>query len=284
MMSKQITTQAIRQCKESGNKITVLTAYDYPMAKLCSQLGVDIILVGDSVGQAVLGYNNTLQVTMDDMLHHIKAVSRAVDHSLVVGDMPFLSYQISTEEAVKNAGRFIQEGGAHAVKLEGGRERIETIKAILDAGIPVLGHLGLTPQSLYQLGGYKVQGKTSDSALRLFEDAQALQDSGVFGLVLELVPYQIAQLISESLSIPTIGIGSGPYCDGQVLVINDLIGYNGEPSKKHSKQYCDVHSIVKNAVQQYISDVHENTFPTIENGFEVSLDELEEFRKKIQKN
>ena len=220
----RITTAVLKEKKARQEKITMLTGYDYSMAGMIDQAGIDMILVGDSLGNVMLGYSTTLPVTMDDMVHHTKAVSREAQNAMVVADMPFLSYHISITEAVRNAGRLIQEGGAQAVKIEGGVERVDTIKAILDAQIPVQGHIGLTPQSINQLGGFKVQGKDLETARKLIEDAKALDEAGVFSLVMECVPSELARRITAEVSCPTIGIGAGPHCDGQVLVINDMLG------------------------------------------------------------
>ena len=214
----KVTTASLLQAKQKGEKITVLTAYDYSTARLLDEAGVDIALVGDSLGMVVLGYDSTLPVTMEDMLHHTKAVSRGVKRAMVVGDMPFMSYQINPDEAVANAGRFLQEGGASAVKLEGGRPIVETVIQILDAGIPVMGHLGMTPQSVHKFGGFKVQGKAESDAERILNDAKALEETGVFAIVLELVPKELAEQITKAVSVPIIGIGAGPFCDGQVQV------------------------------------------------------------------
>jgi len=221
---KKVTTLTFRQKKERGEPITMLTAYDYPTALAMDKAGIDSILVGDSLAMVVLGYENTLPVTMEEMLHHARAVARGAKRALLIGDMPFMSYQVSVEEAVRNAGRFLQQGGMDAVKLEGGRERADTIRAIGGAGIPVMGHLGLTPQSIHQLGGYRAQGKTALAAKHLFEDAQILEEAGCFSIVLESVPARLADSISKEISIPTIGIGAGAGCDGQVLVTHDLLG------------------------------------------------------------
>src|SRR5512135_2914577 len=215
---KKVTVQQIEAMKKSQKLISMLTAYDYPTALLMDQAGLDAILVGDSLGMVVLGYESTLPVTMEDMIHHCKAVARGAHYALLVGDMPFMSYQVSVEEAARNAGRFLQVGGMDAVKLEGGRERVPAIRAIVEAGIPVMGHLGLTPQSVHQLGGFRAQGKTARAAQRLLEDAQILEEAGAFSIVLESVPARLAEYISKQISIPTIGIGAGAGCDGQVLV------------------------------------------------------------------
>ena len=221
---KKITTKVFQQKKDRGDPISMLTAYDYPTSLIMDRVGIDSILVGDSLGMVVLGYENTLRVTMEEMLHHCRAVARGAQYALLIGDMPFMSYQVSVEEAVRNAGRFLQEGGMDAIKLEGGRERVDSIRAIISAGIPVVGHIGLTPQSINLFGGFRAQGKNATAAKRLYEDALLLQDAGCFSLVLESVPGRLAELISEKLDIPTIGIGAGSGCDGQVLVTHDLLG------------------------------------------------------------
>ncbi len=251
--------------KREGKKITMLTAYDYPMAYLVDQAGIDMILVGDSLGMTVLGYPTTIPVTMDDMIRHSRAVTKAVKQAFIIGDMPFLSYQVSDEEAVRNAGRFIQEAGCEAVKVEGGRERANTIEKILDAGIPVMGHLGLTPQSIHKLGGYRVQGKDQKAATRIIEDAQLLEELGVFAIVLEAVPWQLAKTITETVNVPTIGIGAGPHCDGQVLVIHDLLGFvPGEFKPKFVKRYANLNEIILSALLQYRKEVEGGKFPTLE--------------------
>ena len=264
-MSQKKTIIDFMTMKREGKKITMLTAYDYPMAFLVDQAGIDMILVGDSLGMTVLGHRTTIPVTMDDMIRHAQAVTRAVKQAFVIGDMPFLSYQVSDEEAVKNAGRFIQEGGCEAVKIEGGRERRSTIEHILDAGIPVMGHLGLTPQSIHKLGGYRVQGKDQKLAQRIIEDAHLLAELGVFSIVLEAVPWQLAKKITDEVNIPTIGIGAGPYCDGQVLVIHDLLGFvPGDFKPKFVKRYANLNEIILKAVSQYKKDVEEGKFPTLD--------------------
>lgn len=256
----RIRTTTLRACKEKGEKIAMLTAYDYPFARIMDQCGIDVILVGDSCANNVMGLPDTLGITMDEMVHHVKMVSRAVEHALVVADMPFLSYQVSVEEAVRNAGRFIQEGGAHAVKLEGSADRFgTTIQAILNAGIPVMGHIGFTPQSVNQIGGYKIQGKTPEARERLIQEALALQEIGCFALVLELVYADIAREISHKLSIPCIGIGSGAGCDGQVLIAHDMLGFNGE--KKYFKIFRNIREEMEKAFTDYIREVKEKTFP-----------------------
>ena len=237
---KKVTTQTLRAMKRSSQVISMLTAYDYPTALAMDQAGIDVILVGDSLGMVVLGYKNTLPVTMEDMLHHCKAVARGAEYALLVGDMPFMSYQASTNEAVRNAGRFLQEAGMDAVKLEGGSERLNAIRAIILAGIPVMGHLGLTPQSVHQLGGFRPQGRDASAALHLLEDARLLQEAGCFSLVLESVPARLARYISEQLEIPTIGIGAGGGCDGQVLVTHDLLGLFERFTPKFVKKYANL--------------------------------------------
>ncbi len=261
---RKTTTATFRQKKQKGEPITMLTAYDYPTALIMDRVGVDAILVGDSLGMVVLGYENTLPVTMEEMLHHCRAVSRGAHFALLIGDMPFMSYQISPMEAVRNAGRFLQEAGMDAVKLEGGRERAETIRAIVAAGIPVMGHLGLTPQSVHQLGGFKTQGKTASAAGRLFEDALILQDSGCFSLVLESVPAQLAEYITQNLDIPTIGIGAGPGCDGQVLVTHDLLGLFDRFTPKFVRRYANLYAEMERAFRAYVDQVETRIFPAPE--------------------
>ncbi|MEN6389023.1 MAG: 3-methyl-2-oxobutanoate hydroxymethyltransferase [Syntrophomonas sp.] len=270
----RVTTSVIKDLKNK-RKFSMLTSYDYPTAHMADEAGIDIILVGDSLGNAVLGYENSLSVTMEDMIHHTKAVSRAAKNAMVVGDMPFLSYHISTSEAVRNAGRFIQEGGAQTVKIEGGIERVDTIKAILDAQIPVMGHLGFTPQSVHKFGGYKVQGKDLETANKIIEDAKALDKAGVFSIVLEMVPTLLAKRITEEVSVPTIGIGAGHYCDGQVLVVNDLLGIYGGFTPKFAKKYANLQPLIMEAFKQYKKEVEEGSFPGEEHGFGMSEEVLE---------
>ncbi len=261
MSKEKFTVDSFAKAKKEGHIISMLTAYDYTTAKLLDGAGVDSILVGDSLGMVMLGYENTLQVTMDDMIHHTKAVSRGVENAFLIGDMPFLSYHTDIKNSVKNAGRFIQEAGAQAVKLERGQEIADHIKAIINAQIPVLGHLGLTPQSVNMFGGYKVQGRKIDEAKKLLEDAQVLQDCGVFGLVLECVPESLSKLISEKLEIPTIGIGAGRYCDGQVLVVQDMLGMYKDLSPKFVKKYAEMGNDIIKAVQAYKKDLNDKKFP-----------------------
>jgi 3-methyl-2-oxobutanoate hydroxymethyltransferase len=248
---RKFTTRDFHLKKKKKQPITMLTAYDYPTALAVDQAGIDSILVGDSLGMVVLGYENTIPVTMEEMLHHCRAVSRGAKHPFLVGDMPFMSYQISSEEAVRNAGRFLQEAGMDAVKLEGGRERVEDVRRIVGAGIPVMGHIGLTPQSVHALGGFRTQGKTAEAAKKLLEDALILQDAGVFSIVLEAVPSQLAELISDKLDIATIGIGAGVGCDGQVLVTHDVLG----------------------AIESYKDEVENKVFPADEHGTKMKAEE-----------
>jgi 3-methyl-2-oxobutanoate hydroxymethyltransferase len=278
---KKVTTLTFRQRKERGETISMLTAYDYPTALAMDRSGIDSILVGDSLGMVVLGYENTLPVTMDEMIHHCRAVARGAKSALLIGDMPFMSYQISAEEAVRNAGRFLQQGGMDAVKLEGGRERLEAVRAITGAGIPVMGHLGLTPQSVHQLGGFRAQGKTAAAARRLLEDARLLEEEGCFSLVLESVPERLAKLVSERLAIPTIGIGAGRYCDGQVLVTHDLLGLFDRFTPKFVKKYASIHTVMQNAFTEYIEDVTKKTFPEQEHTVEMDDKEWDELQKLI---
>ncbi len=247
--------------KESGRKITMLTAYDYSMARMLDSAGIDVLLVGDSLGMVVLGYESTVPVTMEEMLHHCRAVSRGTENALVVGDMPFMSYQVSGKEAVYNAGRFVKEAGCHAVKLEGGREVASTIKKIVRAGIPVMGHVGLTPQTATALGGYKVQGRDMASAKRLLKDAVAVAEAGAFALVLECVPDTLARLITETVTVPTIGIGAGPWCDGQVLVTHDMLGMFDKFCPSFVKQYTKLSEKIRDALTEFIREVGQGAFP-----------------------
>lgn len=279
---KKVTTRTFRFKKKKGEKITMLTAYDYPTAQAVENAGIDSILVGDSLGMVVLGYPNTLPVTMEDMLHHCKAVSRGAQYPMLIGDMPFMSYQISVEQAVKNAGRFLQEAGMDAVKLEGGEERSEAVKKIVEAGIPVMGHIGLTPQSINTLGGFRAQGKSPLAAKKLLEDAKALEEAGAFGLVLESVPTQLAKLISEKLTIPTIGIGAGIDCDGQVLVTHDLVGQFDKFTPKFVKKYADIHGIMLEAISQYKEEVENNSFPEDQHSVFMKDDAWEELQEAIK--
>jgi len=270
---KKVTTRLIQAMKTRHEPISMLTAYDYPTALMMDQMGMDIILVGDSLGMVVLGYDSTLPVTMDEMIHHCKAVARGAKYALLVGDMPFMSYQVSTSEAVRNAGRFLQEAGMNAIKLEGGSERAETIRAIVNTGIPVMGHLGLTPQSIHQLGGYRTQGRDADAAYTLLENAQVLQEAGCFSIVLESIPGRLAELVSLRLEIPTIGIGAGAGCDGQVLVTHDLLGIFERFTPKFVKRYANLSTEMRKAFSEYIADVKSKTFPGAEHTVDMSEDE-----------
>jgi 3-methyl-2-oxobutanoate hydroxymethyltransferase len=256
-----MTIPSILGRKDSGKKITAVTAYDYSFSRIIDATDIDIVLVGDSVGMVSLGYESTLPVTMDDMIHHTKAVRRGIRNALLVGDMPFMSYQASNEAAVANAGRFVQEGGAEAVKLEGGTRVVERVRAIIEAGVSVMGHVGLTPQSVHQFGGYKVQGKTYLNARQIKKDAKDLEKAGAFAVVLEGIPADLAGEITDCLQIPTIGIGAGSHCDGQILVLNDLLGLNVDFVPKFVKQYAQMAELAKSALSDYIDEVRKGAFP-----------------------
>ncbi|HZH84785.1 MAG TPA: 3-methyl-2-oxobutanoate hydroxymethyltransferase [Phototrophicaceae bacterium] len=266
-MGEKITAPHIVKMKRRGEKITCLTAYDYSFARILDEAGVEMLLVGDSLGCVVQGNHNTLAVTMDEMIYHTRMVARGRQRALVIGDMPFLSYQVSKEKALENAGRFLQEGGAEAVKLEGGVTMQGTIEALVKIGIPVMGHIGLTPQSVHQFGGYKVQGREKERREAVLHDAVAVEDAGAFSLVLEGMPVDLAEEITGRLTIPTIGIGAGIGCDGQVLVIHDMLGLFDDFQPKFVKRYADLKSIMLGAVKSYISDVKEKKFPTKEHSF-----------------
>ena len=266
MNQNKVTIDAVVGMKTKGEKICVLTAYDFPTASFLDQAGIDIVLVGDSLGMVVLGYDNTLKVTMADMLHHCKAVSRGVTRAFTVADMPFLSYT-TPQQALENAGRFIQEASMNSVKIEGGREMGPVVERIVSAGIPVMGHIGYTPQHSLQFGKQIVQGREEEKAKKLIDDAKALEQAGAFSIVLECVPRALASKITQSLSVPTIGIGSGPGCDGQVLVTNDLLGLYEKILPKFVKKYADIGSDMKNAFAQYIQDVRSGKFPAEEHSF-----------------
>jgi len=266
-MSTQKTILDIQKMKQEGEKITVLTAYDYPFARLLDTAGIDMLLVGDSLGVAVNGHDTTLPVTVEEMIYHTRAVVRGTAAALVVADLPFLSYQVDLRDARLNAGRLVKEGGAQAVKLEGGLHVAGTIQAIVDMDIPVVGHIGLTPQSIHRMGGYKVQGRREEQAQQLLADARAVEDAGAFAVVLEGIPASLATEITASLSIPTIGIGAGPGCDGQVLVIHDILGLCEKYSPKFVKRYADVSATISEAAAAYIEDVKSGRFPGPENSF-----------------
>ena len=271
----KVTIPYLMEKKRTGNKVTMLTAYDYSMAFIMDQAGVDTILVGDSLGMVVLGYNSTVPVTMDEMIHHCKAVRRGTEYAFLVGDMPFMSYQASVEEGVRNAGRFLKEAGCDAVKLEGGVEMAETVAAMVRVGIPVVGHIGLTPQTATSLGGFKVQGKDLESAQKQLDSARALDEAGACSLVLECVPDKLAKKITESVRMPTIGIGAGADCDGQVLVSNDLLGLFRKFTPKFVKKYADLFPSIDEAFKTYIQEVTSGTFPSAEHSFVMQEEDLE---------
>ncbi len=270
MMKNTVST--FREQKAKGEKISMLTAYDYSTAKLMDEAGINGILVGDSLGMVMLGYEDTLPVTMEDMIHHTAAVCRGAKNTLVVGDMPFMSYQVSVEEAVYNAGRLMKEGRCQAVKLEGGASVCPQIRAITNASIPVMAHIGLTPQSINAFGGFKVQGKSEEAAKKLLEDAKAVEEAGAFAVVLECVPAKLAELISKSISIPTIGIGAGAGCNGQILVYQDMLGLFSDFTPKFVKKYANVGEMMTQAFRDYIADVQEGSFPVPEHTFAISED------------
>jgi 3-methyl-2-oxobutanoate hydroxymethyltransferase len=280
MINKEkITIPYIEEKKINHQPITMLTAYDYPSAQLVDDAGIDIILVGDSLAMTVMGYSNTLSVTMDEMIHHCKMVARGTKHAFLIGDMPFMSYLTGRTDAVRNAGRFLKEGGMEAVKLEGGKFVTDVVRTIVDSGISVMGHIGLTPQSVAKLGGYRVQGKTADAAQQLIDDAIALQEAGCFAIVLETIPAPVAEIITAELSIPTIGIGAGKNCDGQVLVYHDLLGLYHSPVPKFVKQYANLNKSIADAVKQYCDDVQQRKFPSDEHGYKMSDLELQKIKK-----
>lgn len=268
----KVTILDLQEKKNRGEPITMLTAYDYPTALLVDRAGIDIILVGDSLAMVVLGHENTVAVTMEEMLHHCRAVSKGAKYALLVGDMPFMSYQCSAPQAIENAGRFLKEAGMDVVKLEGGRDVAPIVKAIVTAGIPVMGHIGLTPQTISKLGGFKVQGKSIEAARRLIDDALALEDAGCFSIILEAIPDRVAQLITERVKVPTIGIGAGIHCDGQVLVLHDMIGLFDRFTPKFVKRYVNIFPELIGALQQYKEDVEQRRFPEPQHGFTIKDD------------
>lgn len=269
------TVLTFKEAKEKGEKLTMLTAYDYSVAKLMDESGVNSILVGDSLGNVMLGYEDTISVTMEDMIHHGAAVARGAKNALIVIDMPFMSYQTSVYDAVVNAGRLMKEGRANAVKLEGGQNICPQVKAIVDAGIPVCGHLGLTPQSINAFGGFKVQGKSAEKADKLVEDAKSLEKAGAFAIVLECVPDKLAELVTKTVGIPTIGIGAGNKCDGQVLVYQDMLGMFSDFTPKFVKRFANVGEVMKEAFKSYIEEVGTGVFPAKENGYTIDDDVIE---------
>ncbi|MBN1526383.1 MAG: 3-methyl-2-oxobutanoate hydroxymethyltransferase [Candidatus Omnitrophica bacterium] len=278
MERKKITITDLHAKKREGRKITMLTAYDYPMARLVDEAGIDSILVGDSLGMVVLGYESTVPVTMDEMIHHAKAVRRGTKYAFLVGDMPFMSYQVSKEDAVRNAGRFMKEAGCDAVKLEGGDEVLEVTKAIVDAGIPVLGHLGLTPQTISKLGGYKVQGKDAEAAKKILDQALKLEKAGCFAVVLECVPDEVGQLVTDKLKVPTIGIGAGSSCDGQVLVVNDMVGLFDRFVPKFVKQYVKLAPAILDGLKKFKAEVEAGLFPGPEHSFAIKAEEAKKLK------
>ncbi len=280
MINKEkITIPYIEEKKINHQPITMLTAYDYPSARLVDDAGIDIILVGDSLAMTVMGYSNTLSVTMDEMIHHCKMVARGTRRAFLIGDMPFMSYLTGRTDAIRNAGRFLKEGGMEAVKLEGGKFITDLVRTIVDSGISVMGHIGLTPQSVAKLGGYRVQGKTVDAAQQLIDDAMALQEAGCFSIVLETISAPVAEIITAELSIPTIGIGAGKNCDGQVLVYHDLLGLYHSPVPKFVKQYANLNKTITDAVKQYCDDVQQKKFPSDEHEYKMSDLELQKIKK-----
>ncbi|MEL7833915.1 3-methyl-2-oxobutanoate hydroxymethyltransferase [Fodinibius sp. Rm-B-1B1-1] len=258
---KKVTTQTVVEMKQQSEKISMLTAYDYTMARIVDQAGIDVILVGDSASNVMAGYDTTVPMTMDHMIYHASCVVRGVETALVIADLPFMSYQVTAEEALENAGRMMKEAGVHGVKLEGGKSVAKTIAKIVDAGIPVMGHLGLTPQSIYKFGTYKVRAKEENEANQLVEDAKRLEEAGCFSIVLEKIPAELAAKVTDAISIPTIGIGAGAQCDGQVLVTHDMLGLNKEFKPRFLRRYDDMHTSMTNAVQQYIADTKSGEFP-----------------------
>jgi len=277
----RVTTSDIRKMKAEGKRFAALTAYDAVTAKILDDVGIPLLLVGDSLGMVVLGYENTIPVTLDDILYHTRAVARGSHRALIVADMPFMTYQRSIDQALENAGRCIQEGGAQAVKLEGGRVMAETITRLVAVGIPVLGHIGLTPQSVHQLGGFKVQGKTLEAARRLVDDAHAVESSGAFAIVLECIPAEIARLITERLAIPTLGIGAGPFCDAEIQVSSDVLGWLSDFTPKHTRPYAKLAETAASAFRQFQDDVATRSFPTEKESFSVSGDIVAKLQKEL---
>ncbi len=278
MERKKMTPVDIQAMKAAGKTITMLTAYDYPMALLEDRAGIDIILVGDSLGMTVLGYENTIPVTMDEMIHHTKAVTRGAKYPLIIGDMPFMSYNTDERDAILNAGRFLKEGGADAVKLEGGASVKEIVRAIVKAGIPVMGHIGLTPQTISMLGGFKVQGKDAKAAQKIIDDAVMLEEAGAFSVLLEAIPAPIAEKVTRSLTVPTIGIGAGVHCDGQVLVVHDLLGLFDRFTPKFAKRYVNLSEVILKAFESYRNEVLKGAFPSDQHSFHMDEKELDKIK------
>jgi 3-methyl-2-oxobutanoate hydroxymethyltransferase len=272
----------LREMKAQGRRFAMITAYDFPSARLVEQAGAPVILVGDSLGSVILGYDSTVPVTMEDIIHHTRAVVRGTEKAIVVADMPFMSYQANADDAMRNAGRLLQEAGATAVKLEGGSHVAPLVRRMVESGIPVMGHLGLTPQSVNQFGGHKVQGKTPAAAAKLINDARALEEAGAFAVVLETIPAPLAKMVTERISVPTIGIGAGPHCDGQVQVFHDMLGlYDDQRPLKHAKRYATLGETIRNAVREYIAEVEDGAFPTVEHSFAMEESTLGELAHAI---
>ena len=280
----RVTIRDLKDMKVRGEKIPMMTAYDYTSAKLLEQAGIPLMLVGDSLGIVVLGYDSTIPVTMDDMLHHIKTVVRGTEKAHIIGDLPFMSYHADVSEAIRNAGRILKEGGAQSVKLEGGQDMAETVNRIVKSGIPVMGHVGLTPQSVHQLSGYRVQGKSINDAIRLMEDTRALEEAGAYAVVLECVPAALSQMITDRLSIPTIGIGAGAGCDGQVHVFHDFLGLFTDFLPKHARRYANLAETIQDATAQYISDVNQGEFPTAKESYKMSQSVLDQLAGEVFKS
>jgi 3-methyl-2-oxobutanoate hydroxymethyltransferase len=282
--NQKVSIPYLQAKKDRKEKIVAITAYDFPIAKIVDESGVDMILVGDSLGMVVLGYENTIPVTMEEMIHHTKPVVRASKRALVVGDMPYFSFHLTQEESIANASRFLKEAGASAVKIEGAsKKRLRLIEALVDAEIPVMGHVGLTPQSIYHFGQFKVRGKEVDEAKKIIQDASNLEKAGVFSVVLECIPMEVAKIITEKLKVPTVGIGAGPYCDGQILVFHDLVGYSDGYLPKFVKKYADIHQLISRAVKEYIDDVREGRFPDSEHSYHFQSEKIEELTGKKSK-
>jgi 3-methyl-2-oxobutanoate hydroxymethyltransferase len=274
--TQKVTIPSLQTKKERNEKIVAITAYDFPVAKIVDASGIDLILVGDSLGMVVLGYENTIPVSMEEMIHHTKPVVRAAKKALVVGDMPYFSFHLSDEESVYNASLFLKEAGAHAVKIEGAsKKRLKLIEALIEAEIPVMGHVGLTPQSIHHFGKFKVKGKDVDEAGKIIQDALNLENAGVFSVVLECIPMELARLVTEKLTVPTIGIGAGPYCDGQILVFHDLVGYSNGYLPKFVKKYADIHELINRAVQEYMDDVKKGKFPDDDHSYHLKPELLQ---------
>ncbi|MCD6363792.1 MAG: 3-methyl-2-oxobutanoate hydroxymethyltransferase [Synergistetes bacterium] len=283
-MRKKVTIPELYEKKKKGEKIVMITSYDYPMTQIVNEADIDIILVGDSLGMVVQGLESTVPVTMDEIVYHCRCVMRANKHAFVVGDMPFLSYEVSIEEAVRNAGRIMKEGGVDAVKLEGGVRMADRVEAIVRAGIPVMGHIGLTPQSVSLLGGFKVQGKSIDSARNIIEDAIALEQAGVFSIILECVPSGLAEIITRKVSVPTIGIGAGPHCDGQVLVLHDMLGLFKRFKPRFVKTYIELYDIILKALEEYRDEVKSGGFPTSEHSFTMNEEVYNQLKEEYLKS